>query len=303
MKKKQKGALKQIKKKNHKAALCIIAVMLLLTMGGFAMVSSLLVDAYRDTLYPANVLVSGELDAFARTMPTLYYKPLKDIAIALSDEGNGVLLNPIGRSTVFDYNADVLAKLTVSNGSGRLIVRQGSGDIESDVLSSTPYYYDFMGKIDPSYQQKVYEKGILDNYASEYSAGYIKTNNFIKKSGYYVAAVECRVGESGRYLFIVYATESLRELEKEVGLIKDFATLAMEGDYGGLLDDESADTAAAAAEGDDLTEWNEYYEAHFDPDGQPVSSNVTEEALTVDIITVSGNDTTDENAAQEESTE
>lgn len=276
---KKKPVEKTRKKKHYKATIIMLSFFLVLIMGGFFVVGAIMLNIHSDSLYPTNVLVQSDISAFARTMEYLTYKPLNEIAISIANDGAGPMLSPIGGSKEFDYEGDVLVKLTTSTGSGRIIVRQGTGNIQNDIVSSTPYYYDFMGKLNPVYKEKVIESGQLNNYQAEYSAGYIDTGNFIKENGYYVIALECSASENGRYLFIVYATESQKELRNMVGLLKDFASLALEGDASeGNIDDRNDDDYQA--EGDD-EEWNAYLEENRVDESQQVSVGELQQAASI----------------------
>lgn len=264
---------KPIKKKNYKAAIITLAVLLVIVFAGLITVAAIMLNMHSDSLYPSGVLVSdGEISAFSRQMEADRYKPLNEIAVSIANDGNGPLLTPVGRSREFDYAGDVLAKLKVSTGSGRIIVRQGSSNIQDDIISSTSYYYDFLGSLKPKYKEKVSEGGQLSNYQASYSSGYVTTGNFIKKNGFYVAAFETSASPNGRYLFIVYATESQKELQNMIGLLKDFTTLALEGDASleDPTDEEKTDTEATENSAEmSEDEWNAYFETNkVDPSRQ-----------------------------------
>lgn len=289
-------SVKKDKKKHFKASIVLLSVFLALVLGGIFAISSIMLNIHSDSLYPENVLVKSDISAFSRTMDTNYYMPLKDIAISIAQEGAGPMLLSINRSKDFDYEGDVLTSLSTSTGSGRIIVRQGSGNIQSDITESTPYYYEFMGKIKPVYKEKKIESGQLNNFYTEYSAGYVETGNLIKQNGYYVAALECSVSENGRYLFVVYATESLKELRNQIGLMKDFAILALKGDTGEhISQNDASEEPAEAVEKEDDIDMTEYFEQHKVEEAQrvPVSA----------LTQVSGNDTgATDNKVQEDET-
>lgn len=264
-----------------------LAMLAVLSLGGILIVGTLLAKEREDSRYPSGVLIQGDLSAFSRSMESIHYKPLREIAVAVAKDGAGPLLTPVD-SKEFDYEGQILSKLSVNGCVGHLIVRQGSGDIQKDIADSTPYYYDFLGRLRPSYGESVSEKGQLDRFDTVYSAGFVSPGNFIRKGGFYVMALECTVSSNGRYLFVAYASEDQDELAQNIGMMKEFTALALQGEEadqsdGTLYESGEAGTSGDAVDmdGDEELSLEQYLKDHgVDEDEQvPVSRVVSQNNL------------------------
>lgn len=226
---KQGKKQKQKKKKNLKNSI-IISVFFLLIIGVlFYGIGMYLYDMYRDTFFPAGVVEENTMEVFGRQMDADGYKKLFDIATELADNGNGVLLTPTGHRKEFDYDGDILIKLTTSTGGGFITVAQGSGNIVEDITKHAKEYANFIGTVTPSYMEKVSEIGVLNGYHTAYSSGYLKCGNALSKEGFYLTALEYAASDTKR-LFLVYTTKNMRELGVNLKVLEDFAALALEGD-------------------------------------------------------------------------
>lgn len=213
----------------RKRGIIALGSVLLIILLGFFLVGKSLYSVYVDSFYPDGILNDDTFSAFSKTMSADTYKPLKDVAEALADGGNGYLLYPVDGRTKFNYEGSVMATLATENESGLLIVAQGSGNIQEDIVAHARDYYTFMGRIEPSYDEKVFESGSIDNFYTNYSSGYLNTGNFFKENGFYLSAFECRATDEGDYLFIVFVTENIMELKGQIGMMKLFATYMLEG--------------------------------------------------------------------------
>jgi len=215
------------KKKHLKARIISSMVVLFILSVGLLGIGTYLYGEYKNSFYPANVVEPMEMSALARKMTQGRYMELYDIAMTMAEGGSGVLLTPIGRKS-FDYDGDMMVRMSTNSGSGRIIVAQGSGNIVDDIKTHAKEYASFIGKVEPVYTEKVSESGLLSGYQTAYSSGYITCGNILSEQSFYLVALEFATNDVDR-LFVVYATSDFRELGTNLKVLEDFSLLALTG--------------------------------------------------------------------------
>ena len=222
-KKRIKNKKKRLKAKIIMSVLSLV-IILVLSLG----IGTYLYGEYKNSFYPEQVVEEMSVSALARTMRAGRYMELYDIAMTMAEEGSGVLLTPINHRREFDYEGDVLVRMSTSTGSGRIVVAQGTGNIVNDIKEHAKEYASFIGKIEPVYTEKVSESGLLSGYQTAYSCGYITCGNVLSEKSFYIVALEFATNDIDR-LFVVYATSDYRELGTNLKVLEDFALLALTG--------------------------------------------------------------------------
>lgn len=249
--------VKKAKKKHLKAKIVTSIITLFVIMVALLGIGTYLYGEYKNTFYPENVVESMEMSALARQMTQGRYMRLYDIAMTMAENGNGVLLTPIGKRE-FDYDSDMMVRMSTSSGSGRIIVAQGSGNIVDDIKTHAKEYASFIGKVEPFYTEKVSESGLLSGYQAAYSCGYITCGNVLSEQSFYLVALEFATNDIDR-LFVVYATQDYRELGSNLKVIEDFALLALTGsEVPNEETDDSVNTDEDVEEVMSVEEINEY---------------------------------------------
>lgn len=223
-----KGSAIKNTKKHLKAKIIASMVSLLVILVLVLGIGGYLYGEYKNSFYPEQVVEEMGISALARTMRAGRYMELYDIAMAMADDGNGILLTPVNRRREFDYEGDILIRMSTSTGSGRIVVAQGTGNITDDIKAHAKEYASFIGKVEPVYTEKVSESGLLSGYQAAYSCGYITCGNVLSEQSFYLVALEFATNEIDR-LFVVYTTQDYKELGTNLKVIEDFALLALSG--------------------------------------------------------------------------
>lgn len=270
---------------SKKRGLVGLSVVLAIITLSLVIVGLILANVVMDERYPREILVETDFSAFTKTMPSDNYLPLREIAERIADNGNGPLLFPKKNKTTYDYEGTVLTSLTTNTGSGCFYMAQGTGNIQEDIISHINDYYIFMGKVSPSYDEKVFETGNMNNFSASYSSGYLNTGNLFKEKGFYVSAFECVATESGKFLFVAYVTEDSKELKEQLETLCKITTYALEGEQAvsgngnDIQSGSSVDADGVDGEEEDVMsvdEINAYMKDKYgleDGPGVPVSAN------------------------------
>lgn len=246
------------------------AVVLIVIISAIGFIVNCLYGVYKDSYYPSNVLDGSSISAFSKIMDSGEYKELKEIAEEMADGGNGYLIYPTGRNVSFDYQGDILSRLTASTGTGYIVVAKGTGNIQEDILAHVNSYYTFVGKVDPVYSEKVSESGSAGNYYADYSAGYLDCGNFFKREGLYLIALEYRATAT-ESLFVTYVTGNYKELSENFKVIKQFAELALEG-KAVPEEEQSTEQEVEDISSDDIDEISEYISEKYGVSNEPVGT-------------------------------
>lgn len=241
---------KKNKKKHLKAKIIMSMIMLVLILVAGTGIGIYLYGEYKNSFYPENVVEPMNMSALARKMSSEKYLELYDIAMVMAQDGNGVLLTPVGRKRAFDYEADIMVRMSTSTGNGRIVVARGSGNIVDDIKKHAKEYAGFIGKVEPSYAEKVSESGMLSGYQAAYSCGIVTCGNILSEQSFYLVALEVAANDTER-LFVVYTTEDYHELGTNLKVIEEFSLLALEGS-GESLEEEQIEDSLKDEESPDL---------------------------------------------------
>lgn len=252
---------KKRKKKHLKAKIITSMISLMLILIAAAGIGTYLYGEYKSSFYPENVIEPMEMSALARKMTQGRYMELYDIAMAMAEDGNGALLTPAGRRREFDYEGDILVRMSTNTGTGRIVVAQGSGNIVEDIKKHAKEYASFIGKVEPTYTEKVSESGLLSGYQTVYSCGYITCGNVLSEQSFYLVALEFATNDIDR-LFVIYTTNDFRELGSNLKVIEEFSLLALEGsgtEQGdNMSSDDTESTISSEEEVMSIEEINDY---------------------------------------------
>lgn len=229
---------KKRKKKNIKNAILRSVIALFIVCGLLIFMSCYFFGIYRESYYPKEVVDDTQIEVMARKAVSGTYTELYDIAMALADNGNGVMITPIGTRNYFDYNGETLAKLSTSSGEGRITIAKGTGNVVEDMKTHSKDYFNFIGSVTPSYEEKVSESGIINGYQAAYTCGRLSCGNFLDNEKFYIVALEYATTDSDR-LLLVYSTTKFKELGRNLKVLEDIADLALQG---AMKNVESQDT-------------------------------------------------------------
>lgn len=229
---------KKRKKKNIKNAILRSVIALFIVCGLLIFMSCYFFGIYRESYYPKEVVDDTQIEVMARKAVSGTYTELYDIAMALADNGNGVMITPIGTRNYFDYNGETLAKLSTSSGEGRITIAKGTGNVVEDMKTHSKDYFNFIGSVTPSYDEKVSESGIINGYQAAYTCGRLSCGNFLDNEKFYIVALEYATTDSDR-LLLVYSTTKFKELGRNLKVLEDIADLALQG---AMKNTESPDT-------------------------------------------------------------
>lgn len=284
---------KTVGKEKYKEKITLMVAVLFGILFAVYLIVKSLYSLYMDSYYPSGVTGEETFSVFLKTMPTENYKPLAEVAEALADNGNGYLLYPSDRrTTTYTYEDSTLAKLTTSTGEGIFVVAPGTGNIQEDIINHVHDYYNFMGNTKPSYEEKVYEDGNIDNFYASYSSGYLSTGNFFKENGFHITAFEYKA-TAGKYLFLVYATEHIKELRNHVPMIRQFAIYALEGE----VTEENMETAEdmelteeQKTSTEQIAEINKYIEERYGVTAPVQSDSVSENTTAAADLSMASED-------------